>query len=235
MKYNIADLVVEMETFGRTWKQAQPYRCSLDAEADVKIDTQKYTERIMECYPEINEDSCEYMATSGSFYWNLLRHNGFMLHSSAVVADGAAYLFTADSGTGKSTHTELWMKIFGDSAYILNDDKPAMRKVAGKWYAYGTPWSGKNDISTNASAPVKGIAILERGQKNEITRLSGMEAIMKIMRQCNRPRDPESRMLLMDLLDSLLKEVPVWKLRCNMDPEAAIVAYEAMSGEKWRK
>ena len=75
-----------------------------------------------------------------------------LLHSSAVVVDGYAYLFSADSGTGKSTHTGLWKQHFGDRAYIINDDKPAIRKVDGEWYVFGTPWSGKTDTSVNPRA-----------------------------------------------------------------------------------
>lgn len=232
--YSIAGLLVRMDTYGRTAVQAVPYLCK-EAQPDVDLNVKEYREIILRRYPEADDDTCEYMASGGAFYKQLLRFDGFMLHSSAVVLDGNVYLFTADSGTGKSTHTGLWLKQFGDRAYILNDDKPALRCIDGKWYAFGTPWSGKNNISVNTGELVKGIAVIERGEKNEITRLGGLEAIMAVMRQSNRPRDPESRTLLMELLDKLLADVPVWKLRCNMDPEAAIVAYEAMSGEKWRK
>lgn len=232
--YRIAELLVEMDTYGRTAVQSEPYRCEA-GNTDISLDQKENKENIRRKYPTVEDDLCEYMATCGAFYKQLLRYRGFMLHSSAVVVDGNAYLFTADSGTGKSTHAGLWLKMFGDRSFILNDDKPAVRCIQGTWYAFGTPWSGKNDISVNTGVPIKGIAILERGEKNEITAFTGLDAIMKIMRQCNRPRDPQSRILLMELLDKLLTEVPVWKLHCNMDPEAAIVAYEAMSGEKWRK
>ena len=228
--YRIAGLTVKMDTFGRTAEQARPYRCEPVADADITLTYN--TKLFMEKYPEATEDLGEYMMSGSAFYRNLIDRDGLMLHSSAVVVDGKVYLFTADSGTGKSTHTGLWLKHFGDRAYILNDDKPALRLEDGVWYAYGTPWSGKHDISRNERVPVAGIACLERGENNEIEPIGGIEAISAIMKQVNRPRAAEYRVKLMKLMDKLITQVPVWRLRCNMDPEAAKVSYEAMSGAK---
>jgi len=160
-----------------------------------------------------------------------LGFDGLMLHASAVVVDGKAYLFTADSGTGKSTHTRLWLERFGSRAYILNDDKPALRLEEDGWYAYGTPWSGKNDISVDARVPVAGIAVIERAAENSIAPFGGVPAIREILKQVNRPRDTTCREKLLELMDLLITRVPVWKLRCNMDPEAAEVSFGAMSKE----
>jgi hypothetical protein len=153
-----------------------------------------------------------------------------MLHSSCVVVDGKAYLFTAPSGTGKSTHTELWLKQFGERAYILNDDKPALRMENGIWYAFGTPWSGKYDISRNERVPVAGIAVLSRSVENSIVRYSGFPAITAILDQMIRPAGEEYRTKILEILDGLMTDIPVWKLNCNMNPDAALVAYRAMSG-----
>ena len=181
------------------------------------------------------DDLGEYMATGVVFYKHLQEHNGLKLHSSAVVVDGKAYLFSADSGTGKSTHTQIWLKLFGDRAYILNDDKPAIRREEDGWYAYGTPWSGKYDISVNARIPIGGIAMIERAEGNEITPFSGKEAIRRVLGQINWVKGPQYRIKQMELLDHLFREVPVWKLKCNMEDEAAIVSYEAMSGQKFKE
>ena len=82
--------------------------------------------------------------------------------------DGAAYLFTAPSGTGKSTHTRLWREVFGDRVWMINDDKPMLRISENLVTAYGTPWNGKHHISRNASAPLKAIVQLNRGKENII-------------------------------------------------------------------
>lgn len=237
--YIIADLKVRMKTFGRTELQARPYLCEPFDIEDFAIDSSTVENLGMipvdDYFKEVSHDLREYMISGMLFYKNLLNHQGMMLHSSCIVVDGKAYLFTADSGTGKSTHTNLWLNMFGDRAYILNDDKPALRLVNGVWYAYGTPWSGKNDISVNTRIPVAGIACLERGENNEIERFCGANAIQAIMKQVNRPRKSEYRVKLLNLLNELMTRVPVWKLKCNMDPEAAIVSYEAMSGQKFTK
>ena len=145
--YDIAGLVVEIKhPTGRTEKQARPYLCK-DQEgqtADITIDVteQRVTDAMAE-HPEMNRDDWYYMLTGSDFYTQLLKFRGILLHSSCVVVDGVAYAFSADSGTGKSTHTALWLKHFGDRAYMLNDDKPAIRLVGDRVYACGTPWSGK--------------------------------------------------------------------------------------------
>lgn len=228
--YKIAGLTVKMDSFGKTVKQAEPYLCQQCESVDIQISSA--WQRWKAEYPQLSDEVCEYMSTGTNFYFHLILHGGLMLHSSAVVVDGKAYLFTADSGTGKSTHANLWLERFGDRAYILNDDKPALRLEEGVWYAYGTPWSGKTNLSKNVRVPVAGIAVLERGEQNEIAPYSGIGAVHAILRQVNRPKYPEHRIKLMELVDKLITQIPVWKLRCNKEPEAVQVSYEAMSGQK---
>ncbi|MBQ4157041.1 MAG: hypothetical protein IJO53_03220 [Clostridia bacterium] len=225
--YRIAGLLIEMETFGRNAEQAKPYECACEGKPDIVVDAQWAQNKAHFDY--LSDDDGEYIFAGSSFYRQLLNFGGMLLHSSCVVKDGYAYLFTASPGTGKSTHTKLWLKMFGDSAYILNDDKPALRVENGEWFAYGTPWSGKNDISVSARVPVKGIAVLARGEENVIRRIAGKKAIFGLMEQTARPRNAEDRIKMMELLDQLLMSVPVWELHCNMSPEAALVSYSAMS------
>ena len=226
--YSIAGLRVAMDSYGRTVEQAIPYEIEAAGEPDIVIHS--YAESLQQQFPKLSMSDCEYLATGGSFYVQLMKHGGMMLHSSCVVLDGKAYLFTAPCGTGKSTHTGLWVKQFGDRAFILNDDKPALRLEDGVWYAYGTPWSGKHDISRNVRVPVGGIAVVERSETNEIEPYNGRDAIHFLLTQVVRPKAAGYRVLLLEMLDKLLTTVPVWKLKCNMDPEAALVSYQAMSG-----
>lgn len=225
--YRIADLTVKMETFGRTKEQAEKYRADECVCADAEIVSS--WPRIRADYPYLDDDLGEYLFTGVNFYKHLLNFSGFMLHSSCVVVDEKAYLFSADSGTGKSTHVNMWLERFGARAFILNDDKPALRLVNGKWYAYGTPWSGKNDISRNFRVQVQGIAMIERAQENAIERFMGINAIAAVIRQCNRPRDKESREKLLALLEKLFEMVPVWRLKCNTERDSVDVSYRAMS------
>ena len=234
--YNIAGLNVLMDTFGRTLENAKAYRAFNSDPVDIIISSSEYkylNKTPAEIWPCCSEDDREYLATGVFFYRYLLNYDGIMLHSSAVVVDGKAYLFSADPGTGKSTHTDLWLKQFGDRAYILNDDKPALRLENDVWYAYGTPWSGKSDINVNARVPVAGVAFLERAVKNSIVQMDPGDAAIALIMQINRSRHAESIDKIFNLYDRFIQNVPIWNLKCNMDPEAAIVSYEAMSGEKF--
>lgn len=227
LTYKIAGLTVRMGSFGRIVEQARPYLVEDCGAADVVIES--HWEELKAQYDYLSDSDGEYIFSGSSFYRQLLDFDGLMLHSSAVVVDGRAYLFSADSGTGKSTHTGLWLKRFGERAFVLNDDKPALRLEDGVWYAYGTPWSGKHDISVNERVPVAGVAMVERAQSNSIEPFGGREAILAVYQQVNRPRGMDCRIKLLELLDKLFRMVPVWKLRCNMEPEAAEVSYAAMS------
>lgn len=228
--YKIAGLRVRMDTFGRTQTQATPYLCAPFEEADIEIQSNR--EAMKKWAPNLDDNDLEYMGTGTSFYRQLLNYDGLLLHSSAVMMDGEAYLFSAPSGTGKSTHTQLWLQVFGDRAKILNDDKPAMRLENGVWYAYGTPWSGKYDYSVNTKVPLAGICILSRGDENRILPYGGAKAIHDILTQTIRSSDADAMIKLLELLDQLVTAVPVWKMECTPDPEAARAAYRAMSGKE---
>lgn len=179
--------------------------------------------------PHLTEAERELMVTGRDFYTNLLSFGGFMLHSSAVAVDNRAYLFSAPSGTGKSTHTGLWLKYFGDRAVIINDDKPAIRRVGGEALAYGTPWSGKSDLNVNVGVPIGGICVLSRSETNHIQPMDEGEAIFSILNQTIRPENEEQMDILLSLLDDVLKDVPVYKMGCNISIDAAKMAYEAMA------
>ena len=226
--YNIAGLCVAMDSFGRTSEQAIPYEMSASGDPDILI--RSNAESLHRAHPHLSLDDCEYLSTGSSFYTQLMKYDGMMLHSSCVVLDNRAYLFAAPCGTGKSTHTGFWLEQFGDRAFILNDDKPALRLEDGVWYAYGTPWSGKYNINRNVRVPIGGIAVVERAAFNEIERYNGRDAIFFLLSQVVRPRGAEYRIVLLELLDKLLTNVPVWRLKCNMDPESALISYQAMSG-----
>ena len=118
----------------------------------------------------------------------VLDYDAFLFHCSAVAVDGEAYLFTAPSGTGKSTHTRLWRERFGERAVMINDDKPLIRMEEGTFYVYGTPWNGKHHLSVNQKAPVKAICLLERGKTNYAQQISPAEAYPGLYRQIYRPQ-----------------------------------------------
>ncbi len=228
--YKIAELFVQMNPEHEPLlSQSKPYLSSESADRNCVITVSPETyASYKRRFPDATDSLIEYMETGSVFYRTLLSHSGFLLHSSAVVYNDKAYLFSAPSGTGKSTHTSLWLKEF-PGAQILNDDKPAIRIFEDGIYVYGTPWSGKTDLNLNKKVPLQGIAFLERGEENKIEPMSGMKALSNLLNQTVRPGQKESANALLDLMNDILKRVPIYKLTCNMDPSAARVSYEIMS------
>ena len=222
--YSIADLTVQMDPSGRTAVQAEPYKVEQGtAGMTLEYDSVGTLER----HPELQDmDKAEYMASGGAFARALLDHDGFQLHASAVILNGYAYLFSAPSGTGKSTHTEKWVRLFG--ARYLNDDKPALRHTQNGWMAYGTPWSGKHDLSAPEKAKLGAVAFVTRGEENSIQPMTAQEAVPYFISQLLRYISADQMMKQLELLDRLLQTVPVYMLTCRNDDEAAFVARRAM-------
>ena len=230
--HRIADLTVDMGyKYERMIKQAEAYRIESDATPNFTIYlSDAFLEQKCKESSELTPEICEYVYTGSIFYTGLVLFDGFMLHSSAVLMDGNAYLFSASSGVGKSTHTSLWQQAFGkDGAKILNDDKPAIRIEKDGIYAFGTPWSGKTDLNINVKAKLAGICFLERGNTNKIRRENGGAVISKLLAQTVRPYNEQDMDKLLKSIDRVLHEIPVYTMSCTMSEEAAHVAYNEMS------
>lgn len=165
----------------------------------------------------------------------LTEYDVLLMHGSALCMDGQAYLFTAPSGTGKSTHARLWRELFGDRVWMVNDDKPMLRIGETGVRVYGTPWDGKHSLSRNASAPLRAIALLERGERNSIEPMQKAEAFLVLIQQAFSSRDPAIMQRITALEKRILDCVDVYRLRCNMEPEAARIAYEGMNRDTSRK
>ena len=159
----------------------------------------------------------------------LVKHNTLLLHGSTVAVDGEAYLFSATCGTGKSTHTRLWREVFGQRALMVNDDKPFLQITSSGVIAHGAPWSGKHGLDTNIAAPLQGICILERGGENKIAPIPPREALAMLQKQTYQPLEAEKEQKIWELLERLADSVPLWRMTCTKDPEAAQVSYRAMS------
>lgn len=159
----------------------------------------------------------------------LLMSGTLLLHGSTVAVDGSAYLFTAPCGTGKSTHTRLWRQVFGDRAVMINDDKAFLKISDDGVIACGSPWSGKHGVDSNIQVPLQGICVIGRGTENSIVQIAGDDVFSILHDQLLGYKEETDLDLADGLLHRLLSQVPVWKLTCNMDPEAARVSYGAMS------
>lgn len=160
----------------------------------------------------------------------MTEYGTLLFHGSAIAVNGAGYLFTAKSGTGKSTHTRLWREYLGSSAVMVNDDKPLLQITENGVVVHGTPWDGKHHLSSNISVPLKAICILTKSGQNIIERISRTSAYPMLLQQTYRPNNSSGMLKTLKILDKISDNIALYKLGCNMDIEAAEIAYNAMKG-----
>ena len=158
----------------------------------------------------------------------LPEHDRVLFHGSCLALDGQGVLFTAKSGTGKSTHTRLWREVFGSRVEMLNDDKPFLHVSPQGVTAYGTPWQGKHNLGRNMAVPLRAVCVLYRGEENRIEPISPREALPMLLQQTFTPEDPQAMVRTLALVQRLSKTTGLYRLYCNMDPQAAAVARDGM-------
>lgn len=183
-------------------------------------------------------DMSEYKNLSRAYFESVVayRHiaevlptcDAFVFHGSVLAIGGKAYIFTALSGVGKTTHTRLWLSEFANECHVLNGDKPVLRYKDGKFYACGTPWRGKEMYGIHQTLPLGGIAFLERGKENSAEKISVDSALKRLALQVYKPKERRAAISSLMLMDKVLKQVPLVKLKCNMNPDAAHVARAAL-------
>ena len=238
---SLAGFCVEINSIFETTRTfCRDYLCEATPEFSVTIFPEDITfereksakEDLLEGIPvrQFSDEYLETLAVYRKICAKLLERETLLFHGSAIAVDGVAYLFTAKSGTGKSTHTALWRQVFKDRAVMINDDKPLLKITSGGVLVCGTPWNGKHGLGCNRMVPLKTICILERAEQNTIHPVDAVEALPMLLQQSFRTGTPNGTVLLFDILDKLTKRVQLYRLGCNMDPQAAIVAYEGMKG-----
>jgi hypothetical protein len=177
----------------------------------------------------VSDAQLEITAIQRKIAREMFSYDTILFHGSVVAVDGQAYLFTAKSGTGKSTHTRLWREVFGNRAIMVNDDKPFLRIENQKILACGSPWNGKHRLGTDIKVPLKAICILERGQENSIVKIEPQDGLHMLLQQSNRPNGVKMLGTFLEMIDTIAKCVPLFRMCCNMDPKAAVMAYHAMA------
>ena len=228
MLCKISDLLIEIPEAGGMAPRCREYLTDEQGTADIVISAEQYRK---DKWPELSAEGNIYLQSGFQFYHQLLDFDGLMLHSSAVALNGKAYLFSGPCGVGKSTHTSLWRDVFGEDVVVFNDDKPALRRIDGRWYAYGTPWCGKDGINVNMKVPLAGICFLKQSDHNEIRRLEGKQALSKVISQTTyRLRDADKMMKMMENVDQLIAEIPIYELFNRPERAAAELSYQVMSG-----
>lgn len=162
---------------------------------------------------------------------NIMLKNSFILfHGSSLALDGEGYIFTAKSGTGKSTHTRFWQKSFKDRCVMINDDKPILKVEDDKVTVFGSPWNGKHNIGNNISAPLKVISILNRGENNTAEVIDKKTAFGMLLQQTYRPDGVENMAMLLPLIDKLADNVKLFNIHCNLEESAAVEIHNAIGG-----
>ena len=180
--------------------------------------------------PEFDDDELENIVLLRKLCDQLLQKEGIvMFHSSAVMLDGDAYLFTAPSGTGKSTHASLWIKTFGERAKYINDDKPFLKITDDGIIVYGNPWTGKHCLGNNISAKAKGVCKIDRAKQNRITKLDGTQTLLTLLDQIDRPKSVEGMDKLLSVIEQIVKVLPFYRLECDISEQAVQVAYNGMA------
>lgn len=233
MLYSIADFYVEYEPkYPRLISRSEKYLAkdqSITPEFTLTISDEEIDEHVNKY--EVTRDLAEYVLMGAKFYKEILDKNAFFLHSSAVAVNGKGFAFTGPCGAGKSTHSSMWRKYFGENIIAINDDKPVLRIIDDTVYVCGTPFSGKHDINTNTKVPLAGICVLKQAKENSIVRLNPFEIMPIFMEQTLRCEEVDKMSSLLSLLDITLSKVPVYRLSCNISFEAVVLAYTTLSGE----
>jgi hypothetical protein len=156
-----------------------------------------------------------------------IQHDAFILHCAYIVHQGEAILFSAPSETGKSTQGNLWEQYKG--AKTINGDRALVQKVNGVWVARGWPVCGSSEICNNLAFPIRSVVMLSQGKTDVVTRLSGMQAFTQIYNQVTINRwNVSANVRCMDLLDTLVREIPVWHLSCTISENAVNTLAEVL-------
>lgn len=186
----------------------------------------------------IDSSSAEQVVMHRILAEELLSFDTLLMHGAVVAVDNVAYMFTAGSGTGKTTHIQSWLKNVS-GAYVVNGDKPfiIVREAGEAPLACGSPWAGKENMQTNAIVPLKAIVLLERAEENQIERISFGQAFPFLLQQVYRPEDEEKMRKTLRLMQRMSPAVSFWRFHCNnFKDDCFDVAYRALvGGEKGAK
>ena len=237
--YKMAGKVIEIISLHeKVHDYCRDYRCDdapdfsvsisqedIDRERERSARNAAFEGRRIISYPD---DYLEELAVYRMISEKMTEYDTFLFHGSCVAVDGEGYLFTASSGTGKSTHSRLWREYLGDRAVMVNDDKPLIRADGKGVTVFGTPYNGKHRLGSNISVPLKAVCIIGRAEENSIVQVTKSEVYHILVQQAFRPDDPLLLHKTLVLIDRLADGVKLYRLSCNMDITAAKTAYEGM-------
>lgn len=201
----------------------------VDAKADFIVEvTDAEIEAEREC--ENNDKGyLEALAIYRKIAEKITEYNGFLMHGAVISVDDCGIAFLAKSGTGKTTHINLWSKLLKNKVTVINGDKPLVRVIDGKIYAYGTPWAGKEGLNSNTKTELKNICFLSQSLVNECLCITDSEMILeKLLSQIYLPKSSQGLEETLSILNIIMDKCRFYSIKCNTDVRAAEIAYKAI-------
>lgn len=231
----IAEVIVEINNkYEEVYNRCKEYAVSVNSQPDICITATNdeinagkkwflaYENRI------VSDSYAEFSQIHHNIYAQLPFFDAFWMHAVAVSMQGSCYAFTAPGGYGKSTHGKLWVERWPQQAQIINGDNPIIRRQNGSFFAYGTPFCGKEGYNVNIGRPLRGLCYLQHGTHNSIRKMDRSIAYSQLLRDSFAYVTDKNAEHLMTLLEEFVATVSVYQLTCNQEIEAAEVAYEGM-------
>lgn len=234
LKINLANMIIRIQGVHDTLREyCKDYIIAEEApEEDFEITVTSEDirrERGTGKYEQNSDNYIEVILTLLKIADELPDRNKFLMHGAVVAWKQVGYIFTAPSGTGKTTHVRLWKKYLGSDVEIINGDKPVLEVTEEQIITYGTPWAGKERLQKNSCVPVKGICFLRQGETNSIHKLNKREALLLLLPQVYITPDSKKAGKILELFGKVLERIPVYEFRCNISEQAVQCSFEALT------
>lgn len=236
MIYNIAGLRIKIENqYSFTDNFCKAYLSedqSSPADIIAAVSEEEFAEE-KEKSEGFSDGYIENICLYRSICLQLPKFNRMLLHAAILECDGSGYAFLGKSGTGKSTHTRLWLQYLPQS-FIVNGDKPILEFTNQGVFAYGTPWMGKERFGKNTKTELKGLCFLEQAKENSIEKLSVTKIAARLFIQILLPTEEKAATRTLELADELVMRVPAYLLKCDISENAVATSYEALTGKTYK-
>ena len=223
--------------YSNAYRFCKEYLIDWDGKPDIEIEINDSVisaemEREMHEYQVISLQSLETLAVYKLIAENMLRFDTLLMHGAVVAENNVSYMFTAPSGTGKTTHIRKWLENV-DNSFVVNGDKPLVIVNKDSAFACGTPWCGKEHLSSNTIVPLKAIVLMEQAEENHIERISFAKAFPFLYQQVYQPDNEEKARKNLRLLSRMGSLVSFWYFQCNnFKDDCFQVAYNALAKDQ---
>lgn len=233
----IADLNIQMNSRFDFAKEFCEKFVIEDTTPDIiaSVSDEQLKEELNNATENVSREYAECLCLYRSIAEQLPKFNRFVIHGATISYENEAFLFTAPSGTGKTTHITLWLKYIGQTVKMINGDKPIFKIDDTGVTAYGTPWGGKERWHKNRQMPLKSICIIEQAKENKLTEVNPYEHLTMLLHQIYIPKTQEGTSKTMELFGKLIAKVPIYQLDCDMSEQAVKVSFEGLTGKSYEE